>query len=203
MVPGSATQRRLPLLHDVPVVISPTGHCRASIEERLDCRSVLWKRYNQSGGRLSGVATFGMDSSPIAVAIAQAKLCDTTPKQVQQAARHLLAANTEPSDIPRGNFWRRMYHVDVLCAVCTLREALLRDCRSDARTVLRAIIAGATTWAANEDGGIAPFKPVSANVRTQAGLCVTILEGSQSSSAKGGCSGSCTCSVRAIPCGRP
>jgi hypothetical protein len=93
--------------------------------------------------RLSGTATFGMDSSPIAVAIAQAKLCDTTAKQVQQAGRHILDANAEPSDIPRGNFWKRMYHEDVLRAVCMLRDALLRDCRSDARKVLRAILLGA------------------------------------------------------------
>ena len=152
--------------------------------------------------RLSGVATFGMDSSPIAVAIAEAKLCDTTAKRVEQAARRVLDDNTEPSDIPKGLFWKRMYHKDVLREVCRLREALLATAevmqeKSFANHSRRA------AWAADEDRGIAPFKPVSTNVRPQAGLCVTILGGSQSSCAKGRCSGGYTCSVRAIPCGRP
>jgi hypothetical protein len=36
-----------------------------------------------------------------------------------------------------------MYHPDVLYAICKLRESFLRDCRSDTRKVLRAIILGA------------------------------------------------------------
>ena len=93
--------------------------------------------------RLSGNATFGMDSSSIAVAIAQAKLCRTTARRVQDAARSVLANKAEPSDIPEGRFWERLYHKEVLRAVCKLRESLLHDCRSDARKVLRAIVLGA------------------------------------------------------------
>jgi hypothetical protein len=93
--------------------------------------------------RLAGIATFGMDSSPIAAAIAGAKLCSTTARRVEQAARCVLEDGTEPADIPRGCFWRWMYHEEVLHAICKLREAFLRDCRSDARKVLRAIIIGA------------------------------------------------------------
>lgn len=89
--------------------------------------------------RLSGVATFGMDSSPIAVA----KLCDTTARRVEEVARCVLDDDTEPVDIPQGRFWKRMYHKDVLRAICKLREAFLHDCRSDSRKVLRAIILGA------------------------------------------------------------
>ncbi len=93
--------------------------------------------------RLNGVPTFGMDSSPIAVAIAEAKLCDTTVGRIEMAAQHILGEDDAPTDIPKGRFWRQMYHKDVLQAICKLRNAFLRDCRSDARKVLRAIILGA------------------------------------------------------------
>lgn len=93
--------------------------------------------------RMSGIATFGMDSSPIAVAISEAKLADTTIGRVTQAASHILNNDTEADDIPTGPFWRQMYHGDVLYAICKFREAFLRDCRSDARKVLRTIILGA------------------------------------------------------------
>ncbi len=93
--------------------------------------------------RMSGISTFGMDSSPIAVAISEAKLADTTIDRVTHAAYHILNDDTEPSDIPTGRFWRHMYHANVLHAICKLREAFLCDCRSDARKVLRAIILGA------------------------------------------------------------
>lgn len=93
--------------------------------------------------RLCGQKTFGMDSSPIAVAIAQAKLCDTTVERVEQSARRILKATDQPKDIPEGEFWTRMYHPNVLVKLCKLRESLLRDCRSDARKVLRALILGA------------------------------------------------------------
>lgn len=93
--------------------------------------------------RLRGASTFGIDSSPIAVAIAAAKLAKTTAKQVEVAATRILEGEPEPRDIPSGEFWRRMYHSDVLFDLCRMREALLRDCRSDVRIMLRAILLGA------------------------------------------------------------
>jgi len=54
-----------------------------------------------------------------------------------------LENDDEPGDIPTGQFWQQMYHANVLHAICKLRESFLRDCTSDARKVLRAIILGA------------------------------------------------------------
>lgn len=96
-----------------------------------------------SAARLHAKPSFGMDSSPIAVAIAQAKLCDTTVERVERTARLILEFGSEPVDVPDGEFWARMYHPDVLPKICKLREALMNDCRSDARRALRAILLGA------------------------------------------------------------
>lgn len=93
--------------------------------------------------RLVGLPTYGIDSSPIAVAIALAKMCSTTMDQVLRAAARILDAKEEPADVPSGDFWSLMYRPAVLRDICRLREAFLNDCRSDARKMLRAIIMGA------------------------------------------------------------
>lgn len=93
--------------------------------------------------RLSGTPTFGMDSSPVAVAIAEAKLSRTTVGQIVRCARRVLQDDTPPQDLPRGRFWRRMYYPSVLDDICRFRESFMRNCRSDTRKVLRALILGA------------------------------------------------------------
>ena len=95
------------------------------------------------GARLVGSPTYGIDSSPIAVAIALAKMCSTTVDQVLSSAKRILEAKNDPADVPSGEFWSLMYRPAVLRDICRLREAFLDDCRSDARKVLRAIIMGA------------------------------------------------------------
>lgn len=93
--------------------------------------------------RLSGLPTFGLDSSPIAAAIARAKLCDTSIRAVIRSANEILLSGHEPQDVPVGDFWEGMYHSTTLRSICILREALIQNCRSDARRVLRAILLGA------------------------------------------------------------
>jgi hypothetical protein len=92
--------------------------------------------------RLAGLDTVGVDSSPVAAAITSAKLATTTPEAVVRAARRILdeAANVR---IPSGEFWGLAYRPEVLRSLCRLREALLVDCSSQARRVLRAIVLGA------------------------------------------------------------
>src|SRR5215471_7131740 len=83
--------------------------------------------------RVLGLPSIGVDSSPIAVAIAQAKLVNTTPDMIVAVAeRLLLAAKLAPAP-PDGEFWHRAYRPEVLIALCRLRAELLRDCRSAAR----------------------------------------------------------------------
>lgn len=92
--------------------------------------------------RLAGLDTVGVDSNPVAAAITSAKLATATPGAVVQAARRILDEGTRVK-MPSGEFWSLAYRPEVLGSLCRLREALLTDCSSQARRVLRAIVLGA------------------------------------------------------------
>lgn len=94
-------------------------------------------------GRLLGLRAFGIDSNPVAVAISEAKLANTTPERVVAAAHRILEKIEQPCDLPVGEFWRFAFHERVLNSLCRLREGLLHNCESDTRKALRAVILGA------------------------------------------------------------
>lgn len=93
--------------------------------------------------RLMGLPSVGVDSSPVAFALTQAKLANTCADDITAAVDEILATDVEPQALPSGEFWSLAYDADVLYLLCKLREALLRDCRSDARRALRGILLGA------------------------------------------------------------
>lgn len=93
--------------------------------------------------RMLGLPSIGIDSSPVAAAVAQAKLVNTTPEAIVRAAERVLDAIPEPHDVPDGEFWKVAFHPDVLRTLCRLREGLLKNCRSSSGKGLRAIILGA------------------------------------------------------------
>jgi hypothetical protein len=93
--------------------------------------------------RLRMMPSVGVDSSPVAAALAQAKLASTKPGRVMAVARAILNAPPKPTAMPTGEFWRLAYHEHTLMQLCQLREALLAECSSDTRILLRAIILGA------------------------------------------------------------
>lgn len=93
--------------------------------------------------RLLGMPSVGVDSSPVAAAVAKAKLVYATPGRVLASARAILASAKEPTAVPSGPFWRLAYHPRTLVQICQLREALLEDCTSATRILLRAILLGA------------------------------------------------------------
>ncbi len=93
--------------------------------------------------RLHGLSAFGIDSNPVAVAISEAKLANTTPGRAVQSASAILADIKDPTSIPRGRFWRLAFHPEVLHTLCRLRDGLLGNCDSDSRKALRAILLGA------------------------------------------------------------
>lgn len=92
--------------------------------------------------RLAGLDTVGIDSNPVAAAITSAKLATTTPAAVVNAARRIIEEGARVR-IPSSEFWSLAYRPEVLRSLCRLREALLADCSSQARRVLRAIVLGA------------------------------------------------------------
>jgi hypothetical protein len=85
----------------------------------------------------------GVDSSPVAAALAKAKIATAEPDQVVASARSILDAAKDPMSVPTGEFWTLAYHENTLVRLCQLREALLVECGSPAQILLRAIILGA------------------------------------------------------------
>ena len=93
--------------------------------------------------RLLGLPSRGVDSSPIAVAVAQAKLADARASDVARVAHGILRSMPSRVNVPYGEFWERAYDPVVLRQVCWFRKQLLQDCSSDSRILLRAILLGA------------------------------------------------------------
>ena len=90
--------------------------------------------------RFLGLRSYGIDTSPVAVAIAKAKLADASRDEVMQLAREILA-QTQAYEVPRGAFWQRAYAPDTLDQICRLRAGL-RHRRTDAAALLRGIVLG-------------------------------------------------------------
>lgn len=86
------------------------------------------------------LSSYGIDTSPIAVAIAQAKLAVTKREDVLDLLEEILK-KVEPAQVPRGEFWRRAFHPQTLYQLCQLREGLATR-RSGAATLLRGIVLG-------------------------------------------------------------
>jgi hypothetical protein len=93
--------------------------------------------------RLLGLPSVGIDSSPVAVALTEAKLVTVEPRAIVACAERVLRRSPAPSAVPQGEFWSGAFHSGVLDAICRLREALLVRCESAPRKALRAIVMGA------------------------------------------------------------
>ncbi len=92
--------------------------------------------------RRLGFSAWGIDSSPVAVAIAKAKLASCDIETPLKLAVHLIS-NVEPAEIPDTPFFRLAYHQSTLRDVCALREGLLRlENETDASSILRAAALG-------------------------------------------------------------
>jgi hypothetical protein len=91
--------------------------------------------------RIKGHKAFGIDCSPIAIAIARAKLVETTDAEVIALAERILERPAKIT-VPKGEFWEWAYAPITLRQVCILRKGL-RSLRSGAACTLRAICLGA------------------------------------------------------------
>lgn len=91
--------------------------------------------------RYCGIAAAGIDCSPVAVAISQAKLARFSLEQPLQLAERLIAANSDP-DIPEGDFWECAFDPQTLRDLCRLRAGLLARPASDTTILLRAAVLG-------------------------------------------------------------
>lgn len=89
-----------------------------------------------------GLVSRGVDASPVAVAIAQAKLCSVEPETALRLAQVYLDTYPNP-EIPQSTFFEHAFAPDVLKAICSIREGLLQTRgSSDDAVLLRAAMLG-------------------------------------------------------------
>jgi hypothetical protein len=91
--------------------------------------------------RSLGLESWGIDTSPVAVAIAKAKLSNSTAEDALCLAQ-LLVAGVTPKHVPEGKFFRAAFHPRTLRGICALREGLLNAEDTDESVMLRAVILG-------------------------------------------------------------
>jgi len=92
--------------------------------------------------RTLGLVSRGIDSSPVAVAIARAKLCTVNVEATVQLAQSFIEAD-RPGAIPDSEFFRSAFSPSVLRKICALRQGLLdTEEDTDATVLLRATMLG-------------------------------------------------------------
>lgn len=92
--------------------------------------------------RLLGMPSYGVDSNPVAHAIAQAKLISVNPELLGTLCNKILG-DQQVTNIPDGEFWRWAYHEDTLVQICQIRKYLVMKPNLDKVDVaLRAIMLG-------------------------------------------------------------
>ena len=92
--------------------------------------------------RQLGLGARGIDSSPVAVAIARAKLCRVDTDAALQVAQAYIDAD-QKGEVPTSEFFRYAFAPSVLRQICAIRGGLLRVRRdTDATVLLRAVMLG-------------------------------------------------------------
>jgi hypothetical protein len=92
--------------------------------------------------RSLGLASRGIDTSPVAVAIARAKLCSVDTESVLRLAQAYIEASV-PNELPCSAFFHTAFEPTVLKQVCAIRQELLRVKHdTDAVVLLRAAMLG-------------------------------------------------------------
>ena len=92
--------------------------------------------------RLLGMESVGIDSNPVAHAVAESKLVHTSQDEVVESCREALYGRGHVA-IPSGDFWDLCYHESTLREICRLRRHFLNaEGLTEAEKMLRAIAVG-------------------------------------------------------------
>lgn len=123
--------------------------------------------------RLRGLHSIGVDSNPIAGAIAAAKLPQVRAREIIALARAILT-DVQPGPVsatPRGEFWGLCYASGTLRDICRVRNYLLDQCSTRIEVALRGVMLGilhgpqtqkTPTYLSNQMPRTYSTKPVSA-----------------------------------------
>lgn len=90
--------------------------------------------------QMLGMRSYGIDTSPVAIAIARSKCSNADIGEVLDLAKNLINS-APPKEIPKGVFWKHAFHPSTLKQVCGLREGLQRK-SSQTAILLRALALG-------------------------------------------------------------
>lgn len=93
--------------------------------------------------RMHGLRSIGIDTSPVAIAIARAKLLAIQPDAIVAHARSILADATIDDASPIGEFWSLAFAPKTLGALCRLRGGLSANRLSPESQALTALVLGA------------------------------------------------------------
>jgi SAM-dependent methyltransferase len=90
--------------------------------------------------RLLGLRSVGVDTNPVAIAIARAKFASVGASQVVRRAEDILRSRRQLREVPDGPFWQRCFHPKTLQEIAKIRDHLLTGGESQTSTLLRALI---------------------------------------------------------------
>jgi SAM-dependent methyltransferase len=91
--------------------------------------------------RLRGVRSVGIDTNPVAVAIARAKFNGVRASRVVERCAELLEEHSDPT-MPEGAFWRLCFHNNTLRSICSLREHFVKQPVTKTDQTLLALVLG-------------------------------------------------------------
>lgn len=92
--------------------------------------------------RLLGLRSYGVDSNPVAFAVAQSKIINIKAKSIVTLCDHILK-QCASNNIPQGEFWQMAFHPVTLIDICSIRDYLIRQPQlSKSEIALRSIMLG-------------------------------------------------------------
>src|SRR5580658_1121441 len=92
--------------------------------------------------RLLHLESVGIDSNPVAAAIARAKLVSIDSCEVVSFCEHIFTRAGTSIDLPEGEFWSWCYNLNTLIEICMIRDFLSKQSSFDAAIALRALMLG-------------------------------------------------------------
>lgn len=91
--------------------------------------------------RVLRMGSIGIDTNPVACALAEAKLAKVAPIEVVRRCEELLTGAGPRSRVPKGDFWELCFHPETLKQLCQVRGRL-QGKNDSASIALRALILG-------------------------------------------------------------
>lgn len=92
--------------------------------------------------RLRGLSAVGIDSNPVAAAVAAAKLASSSAEKIVYLCERILSRKSTPHDMPNTEFWQFCYSKETLVKICILRDYFINQCETQDEIILRALILG-------------------------------------------------------------